>query len=230
MGAGQSLEPNLECECKFRASFDDDFVAPLAAVRGMAGELRPLGNREKLDVYFERDGRLRAAGLALRCNRRPKGGLRFCLKQTLELRGPLRIAFEHVWDTGPTGLNLADPFERRLPVLAPVLEAAFSLDERDDVAALSELKPVAKVQVARTAWLVMWQERPTIALLNVLLDRVCVEDLRCGSAGPSRFSELEIELDQEYPRAYEIAEGLSRAFAGMGYVSTIDGKWTEILR
>ena len=224
------VEPNLECECKFRARFDDDFAGPLGALREMTGELHPLGGRNKTAVYFERDGRLQQAGLTLRCSRRSGDGLRFQLKRTLEVRGPMRVSFEYAWRTLDAGLDLTDPFQRRLPVLAPVIKAAFDRDERDSAAALCELRPAAEMHVMRTAWIAMLPGLSEIPLFKVLLDRVQVSDLRTDADRRSIYSELEIELDQEYPRAYELAYVAAERFAAMGYASTTDSKCAEMLR
>jgi hypothetical protein len=224
------VEPNLECECKFRAEIHDDFAGPLDALRDIVGPLRPYGGRERTAVYFERNARLHRAGLTLRCNRSSKDELRFQLKRVLELRGPMRISFEYNWRTHRSGLDLTDPFDRRLPVLRPVIEAAFDPHERDDEKALSELKPAVKMRVLRTAWIAMLPEAPDIPVFKVLIDRVQLLDLRDRAHLTSAFSELEIELDQEYPRAYSLAHTAVTRFAEIGYRPTTDGKCSKILR
>lgn len=224
------IEPKLECECKFRASFDDDFMGPLRILRELLGELHALGGRIKTAVYFERDGRLQQAGLTLRCSRRLTYGLRFQLKQILELRGAMRVSFEHSWNTDNAGLDLTDPFQRRLPVLAPAIAAAFDVDELTNADALRELRPAASMRVMRTAWIAMLPERRELPMFKVLLDRVQLIDLRVGVERSARYSELELELDQEYPRAYELAQVLAERFADIGYPATVESKCSEMLR
>ena len=217
----------FECEIKIRSCYSQDYSDALEILKSKQSFVYWYKRIDSSDIYFDTyDQLLLSQGHVFRFKYKRKGGINYNYKFPLENETYVLVRREFYADVGVRGLDLGNPFHRKLPVLCHLWQFLSSQTEpRDDSL---NFEPRIAIEKKRQGFLLCHNKWGQFAV--VMIDRLRACSIINGeimSDPICEFSELEIELRPRSVSAHHIdyLNRIAESLQQIGYSPSLESKY-----